>query len=128
MKRRRWRRRGGVSMREILTAVLALLLAGGAARAEEPVLNVYNWSDYIGKDTVAKFEAETGIKVHYDVYDQNETLEAKLSAGHSGYDVVVPSSIPYLARMAQAGIFLRLDKAKLRNYGNLDPKILESAA
>jgi putrescine transport system substrate-binding protein len=116
-------------MRKTMLMAAALLLTmAGMARAEGPVLNVYNWSDYIGKDTVQKFEKETGITVHYDVYDQNETLEAKLSAGHSGYDVVVPSSIPYLARMAQAHIFLKLDKSKLTNYGNLDPKILASAA
>ena len=114
--------------RTLLGAALLLLAAARIGHAEEPVLNVYNWSDYIGKDTVAKFEKETGIAVHYDVYDQNETLEAKLSAGHSGYDVVVPSSIPYLARMAQAHIFLKLDKSKLANYGNLDRQILQSAA
>ena len=106
----------------------AVVLAAGAARAEEPVLNVYNWSDYIGKDTVSKFEAETGIKVRYDVYDSNEVLEAKLLAGHSGYDVVVPSSSPYLERMAKAKVFLKLDRSKLTNYGNLDAKILASAA
>ncbi len=114
-------------MRRIILAA-AVLLAAGAARAEEPVLNVYNWSDYIGKDTVAKFEKETGIKVRYDVYDSNQVLEAKLLAGHSGYDVVVPSSSPYLERMAKAKVFLKLDKAKLTNYGNLDTKILASAA
>jgi len=114
-------------MRKMILAA-AMLLAAGAARAEEPLLNVYNWSDYIGKDTVAKFEKETGIKVRYDVYDSNEVLEAKLLAGHSGYDVVVPSSTPYLERMAKAKVFLKLDKSKLTNYGNLDPKILTSAA
>ena len=55
------------------------------------MLNVYNWSDYIAEDTIAKFEAETGIKVNYDVFDSNELVEAKLLAGNSGYDVVVPS-------------------------------------
>ena len=114
-------------MRKMILAA-ALVLAAGAARAEEAVLNVYNWSDYVGKDTVAKFEKETGIKVRYDVYDSNEVLEAKLLAGHSGYDVVVPSSTPYLERMAKARVFLKLDKSKLTNYGNLDPKILASAA
>ncbi|HTZ77389.1 MAG TPA: polyamine ABC transporter substrate-binding protein [Stellaceae bacterium] len=116
-------------MRRLMVgAALAAMLAAGPARAEEPVLNVYNWSDYIAKDTVAKFEAETGIKVRYDVYDSNDVLEAKLSAGHSGYDVVVPSSSPYLTRMAQAKILLKLDKSKLTNYGNLDKQILASAA
>ncbi|HTS94363.1 MAG TPA: polyamine ABC transporter substrate-binding protein [Stellaceae bacterium] len=115
-------------MRKVVLTAAAVLLLAGAARAEEPVLNVYNWSDYIGKDTIANFEKETGIKVRYDVYDANEVLEAKLLAGHSGYDVVVPSSSPYLARMAKAKIFLKLDKSKLTNYGNLDPQILASAA
>jgi len=115
-------------MRRLLIAVAAVALIAATAHAEEPILNVYNWSDYIGKDTVAKFQAATGIKVNYDVYDQNETLEGKLSAGHSGYDVVVPSTIPYLARMIQAKIFLKLDKSKLTNYGNLDPQILANAA
>src|SRR6266851_650212 len=113
--------------RLVAGAAVAAMLAAGAARAEEPILNVYNWSDYIGKETVAKFEAETGIKVRYDVYDSNDVLESKLSAGHSGYDVVVPSSSPYLARMAQAKILLKLDRAKLTNYGNLDKQILASA-
>ena len=62
------------------------------ALAQEHELHVYNWSDYIAEDTVAKFEAATGIKVVYDVYDSNEVLEAKLLAGNSGYDVVVPTS------------------------------------
>ena len=116
-------------MRRLMVgAALAAMLAAGSARAEEPVLNIYNWSDYIAKDTVAKFEAETGIKVRYDVYDSNDVLEAKLSAGHSGYDLVVPSSSPYLTRMVQAKILLKLDKSKLTNYGNLDKQILASAA
>jgi len=116
-------------MRRAAIIAASVWLAAAAASADEAKeLNVYNWSDYIGKDTIAKFEAATGIKVRYDVYDSNEVLEAKLLAGHSGYDVVVPSSIPYLARMAQAKIFLKLDKAKLGNYGNLDPQILASAA
>lgn len=88
-------------------------------------LNVYNWSDYIGENTVANFEKETGIKVRYDVYDGNETLEAKLMAGNTGYDIVVPSG-PYLGRQIQAGIYQKLDKSKLTNYGNLDPQILEA--
>ena len=114
--------------RAVIGVAVAAMLAAGAARAEEPILNVYNWSDYIGKETVAKFEAETGIKVRYDVYDSNDVLESKLSAGHSGYDLVVPSSSPYLARMVQAKILLKLDRAKLTNYGNLDKQILASAA
>ncbi|MEK9962443.1 MAG: spermidine/putrescine ABC transporter substrate-binding protein PotF, partial [Rhodobiaceae bacterium] len=70
--------------RIILPALAATVIAG-AAQAQE-VLNVYNWSDYIAEDTIANFEAETGIKVTYDVYDSNEVLEAKMLAGSSGYD------------------------------------------
>jgi len=109
--------------------LLAVLAVAGAAQAEdEKTLNIYNWSDYIADDTVARFEAETGIKVRYDVYDNNETLETKLMAGRSGYDLVVPSASPFLAREIQAGVFQKLDKAKLGNYGNLDPQILGFAA
>ena len=78
--------------------ILAMAVAGALPRfaaAEAPRLNVYNWSDYIAPDTIANFEAETGIKVTYDVYDGNEVLEAKLLAGQSGYDVVVPSASPF---------------------------------
>jgi putrescine transport system substrate-binding protein len=112
----------------ILLAALAVLILAGPARAEDKLLNIYNWSDYIAPDTVKRFEAETQIKVNYDVYDSNEVLEAKLSAGHSGYDLVVPTASPYLAREAAAGEFLAIDQAKLGNYGNLDPQILASAA
>lgn len=100
---------------------------GGAQAAEEPKLNIYNWSDYIAEDTIAKFEEETGIKVTYDVYDSNEVLEAKLLAGRSGYDLVVPTGT-FLERQIKAGIYQPLDKSKLSNYGNLDPKIMKEAA
>jgi len=106
----------------------ALLAAGAAAGQEEKLLNIYNWSDYIAENTVPDFVKETGIKTNYDVYDANEVLEAKLLAGHSGYDLVVPSAIPYLARQASSGVYLKLDKSKLKNYGNLDPQILAAAA
>jgi putrescine transport system substrate-binding protein len=87
------------------------------------VLNVYNWSDYIAEDTLAKFRAESGIAVTYDVFDSNEVLEAKLMAGNTGYDIVVPS-LTFLARQVQAGVFLPIDKARLKNYGNLDPTFM----
>jgi putrescine transport system substrate-binding protein len=96
--------------------------------AEPKQLNVYNWSDYIAEDTVRKFEEETGIKVTYDVYDSNETLEAKLLSGRTGYDVVVPSAMPFMAREIKAKAFRPIDKSKLPNYGNLDPLILEKVA
>jgi putrescine transport system substrate-binding protein len=115
----------------ILSAILAaaaVVVAGAASAQEEKLLNVYNWSDYIAEDTVANFAKETGIKVNYDVYDSNEVLEAKLLAGHSGYDVVVPSAAPYLARQAASGVYRKIDKAALKNYGDLDPQILAAAA
>ncbi|MBY5990821.1 polyamine ABC transporter substrate-binding protein [Ferrimonas balearica] len=86
-------------------------------------LHVYNWSDYIAEDTIANFEKETGIEVVYDVFDSNEVLEAKLLTGNSGFDLVVPSS-DFLGRQAQAGAFQELDRSKLSNYGNLDPKLM----
>src|ERR1700683_5079991 len=111
------------------TLILAALLAlTASARAEEPELHVYNWSDYIAPDTIANFEKETGIAVTYDVYDGNEVLEAKLLAGHSGYDVVVPSASPFMARQIAAGAYLPLDKAKLPNLKNLDPRMVALAA
>jgi len=105
------------------TAVIALLFAGPArAQEEEKVLNIYNWSDYIADDTIANFEKETGIKVRYDVFDSNEILHAKLVAGKTGYDIVVPSS--YWAKIqADGGLLRKLDKAQLPNLKNMDPAV-----
>ncbi|MFS1286660.1 polyamine ABC transporter substrate-binding protein [Pseudomonas piscis] len=89
----------------------------------DPSVSVYNWSDYIGKTTLADFQAQTGIKVIYDVFDSNETLEGKLLAGRTGYDVVVPSN-HFLTRQVKAGAFLKLDRAQLPNWKNLDPKLM----
>lgn len=105
----------------------ALLVASPAFAQEEPVLNVYNWSDYIADDTIANFEAETGIKVNYDVYDNNEIVDAKLLAGNSGYDIVVPTG-NFLERQVKAGLLLPLDKSKLPNLSNLDPAVMAVAA
>jgi putrescine transport system substrate-binding protein len=109
----------------------ALLLCGCGQRAhggrEEPVLHVYNWADYIGKDTVAEFERTTGIKVEYDTYDSDETLEAKMMAGDSGYDVV-STATDFFARQIKAGIYQPLDRAALPNWGNLDPHALSIEA
>ena len=93
-----------------------------AARGEEE-LRIYNWADYIGKNTIADFEAQTGIKVIYDTYDADETLEAKMMAGDAGYDVV-STSTDYFSRQIKAGIYRPLDKALLPNWKNLDPHIL----
>ncbi len=96
---------------------------GPSAAPAEKVLHVYNWTDYIGRKTIADFEARTGIKVVYDTYDSNELVETKLLTGRSGYDVVFPTAT-ILARMARVGVFLPLDKTKLPNFANLDPEIL----
>ncbi len=110
-----------------LTAVALCLFGTAGAQEEEKVLNVYNWSDYIADDTIANFEKETGIKVRYDVFDSNEILHAKLVAGKTGYDVVVPSS--YWAKIqADGGLLRKLDKAQLPNLKNLDPVIQQQLA
>lgn len=120
------------SIRSALTVTLGAVclsaLAPMAAHAEEEkVLNIYNWSNYIAPDTVANFEKETGIKVRYDVYDNNEIVHAKLVAGKSGYDIVVPSS--YWAKMqADGGLLQKIDKSKVPNYKNLDPSIMGELA
>lgn len=105
-------------------ALAAVALAGNAAWAqeEEKVLNVYNWSDYIGPDTIANFEKETGIKVRYDNFDNNEIVHAKLVAGKTGYDIVVPSS-NWAKLQIDGGLLQKLDKAKIANLKNLDPAV-----
>src|SRR5690606_9279796 len=113
--------------KSVALALGALLAASPALAQEEPVLNVYNWSDYIAADTIANFEAETGITVNYDVYDSNEIVDAKLLAGNSGYDIVVPSG-NFLERQIKFGLILPLDKSKLTNLGNLDPNVMATAA
>src|SRR5690606_27348245 len=96
----------------------------GVAQAQG-VVHVYNWSDYIAADTLQAFEAATGIKVVYDVYDSNEIMEAKMLAGGSGYDLVFPTAQPFAERQIVAGLYRKLDMGKLSNYGNLDPTILK---
>ncbi len=105
-------------------AILLLLSAPLASAREPPTLNIYNWSDYIAPGVIPQFERQTGIQVVYDTYDSNETLDAKLKAGHSGYDIAVPSLMPYLAEQIRAGIYRPLDKAKLPNLRHLDPAIV----
>jgi len=101
--------------------------AGTGAVSEDKILNVYNWSDYIDPAVIEAFEAETGIKVSYDVFDSNEVLETKLLTGKSGYDVVVPSAY-FLERQVQAAVFRKLDRAQLSNLGNLDPGLQDNVA
>ena len=114
-------------MHKILMGAAALALISGAAFAQGTVVNVYNWSDYIDEEILAEFEAETGIKVVYDVFDSNDILETKLLAGSSGYDVVVPSG-GFLQRQIQAGVFQKLDNGKLSNLGNMWDAIAERTA
>jgi putrescine transport system substrate-binding protein len=113
----------------LLASAFALSLVAGTACAqeEEKVLNIYNWSDYIADDTIANFEKETGIKVRYDNFDSNEILHAKLVAGKTGYDIVVPSS--NWARMQiQGDLLMKLDKSKIPNLKNVDPAIAAQLA
>jgi putrescine transport system substrate-binding protein len=111
----------------VASAVTVAAAATSRDARAEGELNVYNWSDYIGETTVDDFQKATGITVRYDVYDSNETLEAKLMAGNTGYDIVVPSG-SFLGRQIQAGIYREIDKSKLKNYSNIDPQILEALA
>ncbi len=104
--------------------LLGLALSTGSLASENQVLHVYNWSDYIAEDTIANFEKETGIKVVYDVFDNNEILEARLLSGNTGFDLVVPSS-DFLGRQLKAGAFMPLDKSKLPNLANLDSTTLK---
>ena len=113
----------------VLAGVLAVtLLAPAIAPAQsERVVNVYNWSDYIDPTVIEAFTKETGIKVRYDTFDANETLETKLLAGKSGYDVVVPTGY-FLQRQIAAGVFQKLDRSKLPNLGNAWPEITQKLA
>ncbi|WP_421526132.1 polyamine ABC transporter substrate-binding protein [Pseudomonas yamanorum] len=109
-------------VKKLLPLALAALFSSAGHAAQ--TVSVYNWTDYIGETTLADFQAKTGIKVIYDVFDSNETLEGKLLAGRTGYDVVVPSN-HFLARQVKAGAFLKLDRSQLPNLKNLDPKLLK---
>src|SRR5690242_16692766 len=110
-------------IRLVASFALTMTLLTGAL-AEERTVNVYNWSDYIDPTVLENFTKETGIKVVYDTYDNNEIVETKLLAGKSGYDIVVPSG-PFLQRLITAGVFRKLDKAKLPNLQNMWPEIMQ---
>ena len=120
-------KRLGFACASALAVALWVVPGAASAQEEEKILNIYNWSDYIAADTVANFEKETGIKVRYDVFDSNEILHAKLVAGKTGYDIVVPSS--YWAKIqADGGLLQKLDKSKLPNLKNMDPVIQSQLA
>ena len=116
-------------MRRALTvAVLTLIAAGPVAGQQyDRTVNIYNWSDYMEPSVIESFTRGTSIKVKYDTFDANETLETKLLAGKSGYDVVVPTAY-FLERQIKAGVFQKLDKAKLKNIGNVWPDIAQRLA
>ena len=113
-------------VRFICTALtlLCALVSQQLLAAPTTQLNVMNWSDYISPDAVARFEKETGIHVKYDVNDSDDTLQAKLLSGSSGYDVVYPSST-YMAKQTPAGVYEKLDWSKIPNRVNLDPDIMK---
>ncbi|MBP6020245.1 MAG: polyamine ABC transporter substrate-binding protein [Burkholderiaceae bacterium] len=115
-------------------SLLKQLLVGTATVAamspvwsQTPVVNIYNWAEYTAPDTISGFEKATGIKARYDVYDSNDTLQAKLLTGKSGYDVVVPST-NYAARQLEGGLFQKLDKTKIPNWQYLDANIMALVA
>ena len=110
----------------LVAATVAITAAVGQPKGER-VVNVYNWTDYIAPGVIDDFTRETGIKVRYDTFDSNDTLETKLLAGKSGYDVVVPTAY-FLERQIKAGVFQKLDKAKLPNLANMWPEITQRLA
>ena len=116
----------GLSCMFAATAVAAAVATPAMAQ-EEKVLNIYNWSDYIADDTINNFEKETGIKVRYDLFDSNEVLHAKLTAGKTGYDIVVPSS-NWARLQIDGGLLKELDKSKLPNLANMDPVMQAAVA
>jgi putrescine transport system substrate-binding protein len=98
------------------------------ALAGDNVVNVYNWTDYIDPAALQEFTAETGIEVRYDVFDSLETLEGKLLAGSSGYDVVVPSNEPTFSRLIHAGALAEIDRTRVPNWKYLDPALMRRVA
>jgi putrescine transport system substrate-binding protein len=115
------------TLRSLAASLAIAAMACSCALAQSKVLNIYNWSDYIAEDTIKNFEKETGIKVRYDNYDSNEVLHAKLVAGKTGYDIVVPGS--HFAKIQiEGGLLQKLDRSKLTNWNNLDKGLLEQLA
>lgn len=111
----------------MVLACATLTVRPAAGADDSKVLNIYNWSDYIGETTIRDFEKETGIKVNYDNFDANEVLHAKLRSGHTGYDIVVPSA-HWAKRQIEGHLLLKLDKSKITTYGNLDPWLMGELA
>jgi putrescine transport system substrate-binding protein len=127
-----WRRAPLLALAGVVTATVLAAAMSGCGRADPTaadtrVVNLYTWSDYLAPDTLANFEKQTGIKVHVSYFDTNETLEARIMTGNSGYDVVVPTA-PYMQRQILSGAYLPLDKAALPNLANLDPTLMARVA
>src|SRR5579871_964041 len=114
-------------VRCVAMLIATLVAAALPAAAQERTVNFYNWSNYIAPGVLEDFTKETGIKVVYDTFDANETLETRLLAGKSGYDVVVPTAY-FLQRQIKANVFQKLDKTKLPNLANAWPFVTEHLA
>jgi putrescine transport system substrate-binding protein len=108
----------------LVLLAMAVVMFALPARAQDRVLNIYNWTDYIDPAAIERFQKETGITVHYDVFDSLETLEAKMLAGHSGYDIVVPSNEPTFSRLIKVGALAPIDRSRVPNWKNLDPALM----
>lgn len=122
-----WIRIKDTILTAITCAIMALYSTGPASAEEEKVLNIYHWSDYIADDTISNFEKETGIKVRFDVFDNNEILHAKLVTGKTGYDIVVPSS-NWANLQLKSNLFQKLDKTQLPNLVNMNPALQKQIA
>ena len=117
-------------LKKSLTTFLLLGATGfgpGVQAAEDAVVNFYGWPAYMTDDTLPNFSRQSGIRVVYDVFDTNEVLEAKLLAGNTGYDLVMPGS-DFMMRQIKAGVFQELDKSKIPNYAGLDPELMKLMA
>src|SRR5262249_27183136 len=119
--------RRALPVTSLAVLALTLIVDPAAAEARNRTVNVYNWSDYIDPTVLEDFTKSTGITVRYDTFDSNDVLEAKLLAGRSGYDVVVPTAY-FLERQIKAGVFAKLDKTKLPNLANMWPEITQRLA
>ncbi|MBC7547236.1 MAG: extracellular solute-binding protein [Polaromonas sp.] len=111
----------------VTTSSAPLSAVASALAPEEKVLNIYNWPDYIAKEMVANFEKDSGIKVNYQTFENNEALQAKLVAGNSGYDIVVPGAV-FAKPQIDGGLLQKIDKSKISNYANLDAAIMGKLA
>ncbi len=115
-------------MKWISTVSTCVFLTYAATSAKAGELRLYSWEAYFGSDSIEKFQAETGNKVTYDVFDSNDVVETRILAGNSGYDVITPNLSPHLARQIPLGAWGELDKSLLTNIANLDPELMAKVA